>query len=664
MKLKKALIIIFCVIVSFIANLMIFSYAKDISGDNIELYKLINIILLVLFPLLFLINLFTTYFLFKKRKFPICKLETWSLQWKDNVQHQYRKALNKARVLVILSFAYTVLLIAGFLFASFVQGYAEAEGFLMLISVFLLPSLMYILLAPSNEEQVVDIILNRDTFPLLYQIASKACKTTRCKKILRLSYTESDIFVVKKAFTISIMLNPSIVRLLTEDELYNVLLYKISLVTNSEKRRENFYRSIERKWDTFYSLKGKIFTSTIQQKALDAIKQYRYFSPYRQEMLANDKASKLGDVQQIVNGIAKIEMYKLYKNGENRVMNYEIYSSETPTQDWYTKDIAEFISAKNKFGEVWTNQLTTQLPSFKDGSQTLNMRMKYLRCHDFDTTPAVHPKHYLEEVDKLITAGNQLMAKKLQHEYQTTHNKLYNERKKQFQVFRLFKQHNAVADYKLIQCCKSLLNVDNQKVAEMASYLAEQQSSWGYYLLAMTYFAVNDERCVDLFEKAMSIDLLAIECINNIGQFAINSGNQQLFDQYSQRVTQIVEKTRENRVNRAWVDEITFDECTIELPVKKQLIESLLHELGEHINEIYMASYRKNNVRTNVVMVIFKPQSDENKQKELFAEMSEIITAFARNDIVPPSTIFYNNQLNAIQQFKESLVYRSQNNRQ
>lgn len=660
----RILLVIASLIIALYVNVELYFLGKS-SSNYLEFYPALFKGIVIFLLGLALINIVVALCTLKKSIVPPAKKpELLSSQWQSDINDKYRRSLRKVRILFAFSVIISVFSLFALLFIVYLSGCLQYTSGTSFVTIIFVASLIYSFISPVKRAHLEHVVLDSKHFPELYAIAKKACKATKVYKIVQLSYTENDIAVYKKLFTVVILLNPTVTKLLSKDELYNLLIYKLYTVSCWGNVRYNFYSKIVKKWDTIFSIWGKAFNGVINSKTARAIKEYQQIYAYRNEILLNEKVSRVGDVQQFINALTKTEMYKLYRNGENRMMKYEIYSSETPAQDWYAKDMDAYLQTIKTYGKIWENLLSLQLPSEETGKLTLAMTMDYFRCRQFDSTPAVHTDEYNAELTKLTTAGNQLMKESLYGNYKAVREKHYLSLKPHFQTYRMFKEKHTVSNCQLILCAKALYTIENTKVADICRYLIDQESPWGYYMLATVYFSLNDKRCVPLFEKAMSTEILAVNCIQNICKFAINSGNRALFEQYNEHIVPTIENFRKNRVNRAWVDGITFDECTIEPPVKKQLIESLLHELGEHISEIYMASYRKNNVRTNVVMVIFKPQSDENKQKELFAEMSEIITAFARNDIVPPSTIFYNNQLNAIQQFKESLVYRSQNNRQ
>lgn len=660
----RILLVIASLIIALYVNVELYFLGKS-SSNYLEFYPALFKGIIIFLLGLALINIVVALCTIKKSIVPPAKKpELLSSQWQSDINYKYRRSLRKVRILFAFSVIISVFSLFALLFIVYLSGCLQYTSGTSFVTIIFVASLIYSFISPVKRAPLEHVVLDSKHFPELYAIAKKACKATKVYKIVQLSYTENDIAVYKKLFSVVILLNPTATQLLSKDELYNLLIYKLYNVSCWENTRYNFYSRIVKKWDTVFSIWGKAFNGVIKSKTVRAIKEYQQIYPYRNDMKLKEKVSRVGDVQQFINALTKTEMYKLYRNGENRVMKYDIYSSETPAQDWYAKDMNAYLETIKTYGKIWETLLSLQLSSEETGKLNLAMTMDYFGCKQFDSTPAVHTDEYKEELTKLTKAGNRLMEESLNGNYKDVRRKQYLALKPHFQTYRMFKDKHNVSNCKLILCAKALYNIENTKVADICRYLIDQESPWGYYMLATVYFSLNDARCVPLFEKAMATEILAVNCIQNICQFAINSGNRALWDQYNEHVVPTIENSRKNRINRAWEDGIEFEACTIERPLQQQLIEELLKELYEHINEIYMASYRKNNVRTNVVMAIFTPQSDEDKQRELFAEMFEIISAFARNDIVPPSTIFYNNQLNAIQQFKESLVYRSQNNRQ
>lgn len=659
MYLWKAIVIIFCMFFAFLTNFELWELGSQATGDKFDEYNLVFMITFISLLVLVVLNISLTLIYKQKHKSHTVKvLDDLSDNWQEDVVKGHRKSLKKLRILTTLTIVYTLFIVAVIFLYIYSRAYTQEEGS-SVVFIPVLASIFYMFIAPLPKKTADYVIFDEKVFPKLHAIAKKACAQSRCRKNVILSYTENYIVVKHTLFSVVIFLNASIVQFLTEEELYNLIIYKLELDRNFENKRLNLHEQLYKRCQTIFSFFGKLFTSFIVCKTRIAFEQYKYYSPLYKEIVATQKVAKLADVQQLVNALAKEQLYKMYKNSENPEMNYSIYSSEKPPKDWYIKESNAFAKVKQKYGNIWQAQLTNELPHIQSATITLGMRMEILNCLHFDTTPATND-NYLDELEKLTKSGNHWMEEKLQVNYETIRNKYYTQPKQHFCTYRIFKNNHTVSNNQLIQCARYLYNIENEKVAEIAKFLIQQQSPWGYYMLAMTYLAVNDQQCVELFEKAMSTELLAVNCVQNICQLAINTGNKQLLDQYRNKTEEILEKSWENRTIREWKPEIDLEECTIELPLRKQLIEELVRQFGDDISEIYMASYRKNNVRTNVVTALFNEKLDEEKKNQHISTLFQVVANFAHDDIVPPSRL-YHAQLLEIRKLNLALFYRSEN---
>ena len=175
--------------------------------------------------------------------------------------------------------------------------------------------------------------------------------------------------------------------------------------------------------------------------------------------------------------------------------------------------------------------------------------------------------------------------------------------------------------------------------------------------MAMVHFLNNDERCVPLFEEAMKTSALAADCIQNIGLFALRSGNQQLLDEYRSRVADTMQTAKDIYNDRVWTPKIALKQCNLTEKTRNQLIDELKKQFKDDLTAIYMATYNKASTETHLVMVQFDKKLKPQQLYPLFEQLSEVIENFGDENICPSVTL-NKQQFNAIKKVDGSLVYQ------
>lgn len=588
------------------------------------------------------------------------QLYEMSKQWKSEVESDYLSAQRKVDKLITLANTYLIFLIVIQCVFFYSLGCTKADfgAGIIAISIFTFAPLFFKLLYPAVEEQPKSTLISEKQFPMLYETARRAYDTTHCTGQLQLAYSNEGIAINKVGNKITVFLHPSVVRLLTQEELYNVLIHEFAHDVNVDTRRTMRYFKAEQKWiaDDGVSY-NSLFTSLLEQKLSLAITKYRAFSSRYHEIKADELVAELGNAQHYTNANAKSEMYKLYTQGENYVMNYEIFASDNPPENWYNKDIESFFNAKKSFEQQWKKQMEVELPAMNDSHPTFRMRMENANCTHYDCDTVEDNSQYVDELDRFIEFGNKLVCKEMKPHYQFIHEEAYLLRQKNIETYQKFKEGANISSNTLVECAKSLFNVDNSKAAEIAEVLIERKSPWGYYIMAMVHFLNNDERCVPLFEEAMKTSALAADCIQNIGLFALRSGNQQLLEEYRSRVADTMQTAKDIYNDRVWTPKIALKQCNLTEKTRNQLIDELKKQFKDDLTAIYMATYNKASTETHLVMVQFDKKLKPQQLYPLFEQLSEVIENFGDENICPSVTL-NKQQFNAIKKVDGSLVYQ------
>ena len=155
----------------------------------------------------------------------------------------------------------------------------------------------------------------------------------------------------------------------------------------------------------------------------------------------------------------------------------------------------------------------------------------------------------------------------------------------------------------------------------------------------------------------MKTSALAPDCIQNIGLFALRSGNQQLLDEYRSRVADTMQTSKDIYNDRVWTPKIPLKQCALPETARNQLIDELKKQFENNLTAVYMASYSKGSTETHIVMAQFDKKLKPQQLYPLFSQLSEVIENFGDENILSAVTL-NKQQFNAIKKVDGSLVYQ------
>ncbi|MCH5147186.1 MAG: hypothetical protein J1F61_04160 [Clostridiales bacterium] len=261
---------------------------------------------------------------------------------------------------------------------------------------------------------MTDIIRDKD-FPLLYAVADRAAKAVGYtgKFHLRKDLEDYGISVTEEYGVVFVYLSPTILSIMTENELYCVLLHEFSHATNSDTKWYASFSSAVAKFDSdgrglLQKIKSVLFAK-VEQTIYETADLYRTYSSLEQEQCADEAIKEYGDTQAYINCTAKDCILTRFLAAPNPELYYNIYESETPVTDYYEHKRNLFEKALPTEYDRLEEVILRTLPGKSDSHPTLSMRMKSLGVADFDVF-ARPEGEYLEELNRFVSDCSKIYA--------------------------------------------------------------------------------------------------------------------------------------------------------------------------------------------------------------------------------------------------------------
>lgn len=269
--------------------------------------------------------------------------------------------------------------------------------------------------AHANERERAYELEKKD-YPLLYSLATRAAQSVGYDRpfILCRALDDVDISVSEYGGTVAIFLPPTEVSLLTEGELYSVLLHEFAHAKNRDTDWLNDFNNAKTKYSA--EGKGKIVTFiknllfwAVADKVDVTADDYRMCASLLIEQRADAAVKEHGDPQAFINASAKGLMAMQFFGGFLPELYYCFYDSEQPVEDTFARKRALFEQRLPSIYGHRREVVLRTLEGKRDSHPTLRMRMKACGIEDFDVF--MRPEgEYLEEVMRYLDDCGKICA--------------------------------------------------------------------------------------------------------------------------------------------------------------------------------------------------------------------------------------------------------------
>lgn len=460
------------------------------------------------------------------------------------------------------------------------------------------------------------IISDKD-YPLLYAVAERAAKAVGYtgKYYLRMDLDDCGISVAEEYGVILVYLAPSSLSIMTEEELYTVLLHEFSHATNSDTKWSNRFSNAVAKFDC----DGRGFLNNVKcllfQKVNDVVGEatdiYRTYSSLAQEQRADEAVKAHGDAQAYINCTAKDTMLSRFLSAPNPKLYYNIYESETPVTDWYERKVKLFEEALPTEHDRLKEVVLRTLHGKRDSHPTLSMRMKSLGVTDFDIS-ARPDGQFLEEINKFVAKCSEIRAldKETWKEDRKTD---YLEVKERLEKFENKLAAGETPDrYELWQSLTDYSLAAPQKALELADKIlaSDPEDKHALTVKGMILCAMDRHEGLALLRKAVDKASFysSAYLYEKYGNAVMLSGDEKLLEEVRAEQASVAQKALDCAKAR----------YTLKKPSPAQILPCDLSEAeiadmccvlnnhGDDIDSVYIAAQGNTKIKTHIVLYKLK----------------------------------------------------------
>lgn len=561
---------------------------------------------LVLLLVMGVINCMRLFFLREKsRKMTARQIIDRGLEYKKQIDsdlESWEKSLNK-KIFFSRLWIFVVALLILLVCFSFGKLMKEDEGdlagaiFVAILCAFLLSGCIALLLRPGDPELPEKRFeLIPAAYPRLFSLLDRASKKAGCRKRVRAFFSDDGFSVCERSREIFVYINASEFALLTQNELYSVLIHEFAHVKNADTAKLRRYRRICEKlalpenniFGGIVCFAQILFFSYYSEIISFRFEIIRDYDSRRQETLADAFVKENDLCKPYIDATAKAALFSLYDQSAVPEINFEIYASETPVEDYYEKKLAVFKQYLIKNGELWNYILRHEIPARVDSHPTFRMRMEHMGVSDYDYTTVETDAVYMEEQEKALWTADQLL-KRYSEEYKSMHERCL-ELKEKMQSFDEA-EIGSMSVASLVDYLDLFYGVDNDRALRIAEKIEELQpdSSAAAFYKGMILSERGDEACVSLLYRAAEEMDFAGAAMESIGRFALKMGRQDILDEYRARTAGVMQNLMDGAKSVGVTGRDAFVPCDIPEEFFAPFLEGLVEEGKGEILRVYAA---------------------------------------------------------------------------
>lgn len=515
------------------------------------------------------------------------KVYGWALNAKEEYEADLKKAEKRVNRIITLAYVWLAFITAVILTLCFAFGRSSVDAedafsggiTLTLISCFIVWGLVAVVITPPSDEPVLKFEIYESDYPVIFGIIRRAAAAVGCDKKIRVTASDAGISVTEYRGCAVINIESVEAAILTDGELYNVMLHEFAHVLNSHSKKRKRLNDFTDNWNDVNSnpisfvakpllLSGFGLAAGLAASMLDML------SSRSHEETADRAVRDYGDPQTYANALAKSFLYSRYGSTPRPELDYYYYEPETPAGNYRCREAELFYVYCEKYGSIWKEIMSRELPHRVQSHPLARDRIAATGCEKYDALVRTDNADYLAETRKINEWLDKNTAEEIAANYENIHRTAYLERKELIDAYKRSRESGEpLSDEELSRAAFALRGVDDDLAIEACDEILARYPNDPYAnsVKGGVLAARLDPACLDCLNSSMTDPKFTETALDYLWQFASDTGNQQLVDEY-----------RENSAAR-WQKVIDYDYAT-SLNRKTKFLPSGLPD--EEINEI------------------------------------------------------------------------------
>lgn len=388
-------------------------------------------------------------------------------------------------------------------------------------------------------------------YPYIHSLARRAADKLGVKGEIRIQFADNyDAAIARIGKRISVFLGTRLLDILSEDELYNILLHEFGHLTEKvektpkESRLYNILSSYEEN-------KRSLFKHFVNYPAILFIIEYSFYSLIASiyiEKEADNAVVEHGNASDAAHALVKIHLQERYSNA---LAEFNIFESPTPREDFSRAYADGYKKALRENGNFWISLAKKEIQPRNASHPILRSRIEALGITEMEIVfPDDEGSEYRLEAEKAFNKTAEEITKYLAENYEKNRHTEYvlpSEEVKRWQ-----ENGESIAPEEsrpIIEALGSLCRFDEAEalcdriIAEADNKFA---TAYAHYIKGFFLTKRYDDGCLEHLYTAIELNRNYTDpALELIGEFCCVTGNQEELDEYRRRAIELTQRSED-----------------------------------------------------------------------------------------------------------------------
>ena len=433
------------------------------------------------------------------------------------------------------------------------------------------------------------IQLAPNDYPTLYSLARRAADELGCREdIMILLSTDCNARILKDKGRYLLELGIVLLHIISDDELYCILLHEFSHVSQKHRasmREARYFTSFSNRAETHTGMDSFLAQLFLFFDIRYSFRYsvYRYATSVVHESDADRDMARLGTPETAASALLKLQYDNLYF-WENGVRDEpSIFASETLSANYLTDKIATFRDAVESRHEDWNALVDREILANNATHPTLKMRLDILGIQEVKTLEYDGSDAYRAELQKALDKAEALIYDDRKKSYAKDRKEAYLDPLSRIEAWHEQGEPISAENYAdLITDLKQLgRHTEAEALCERAiGELPENSSMHAYYIKGCALLCRYDPKGLDYVYHAIEKNQNYLEeGLQMIGTFCCLTGREQELLEYREKAARLAQKNKDEDSQANFLSR--YDKLT-----REQLPDGMLEDILTYIHSV------------------------------------------------------------------------------
>ena len=381
---------------------------KDMGESAKNTLAIATISVLALIVLIFLASILGSLIFTKsKKKMSVAEMQNYLSERRQSVRADLEKSVRKLRRIRVLTQIYTAFIVVLAAACAFLLGATGSSG-VSVVALYLFYG--FFVRFRRSEKADFEGYADEKDYPQIYAVAKRAAKNIGVPGDIKIMFTyDCNAAIAKIEKVNALRLGALLLDVLTEEELYNVLVHEFAhLTAKCRPTRKEFalYGYVSNTDGSFMAnFADLMFKLPYTVFAWEFI-MYRITASAAVETIADSAVLEYGDAQTAVNGMAKLAYSDRFSDEMRNFITEHFCASEEMRTDVMSVKASAFRRAIEERREAWNTMLMNEIEPRTASHPIFRHRMESLGIKSFETLLPCDKTPYREECEKVLTQAD------------------------------------------------------------------------------------------------------------------------------------------------------------------------------------------------------------------------------------------------------------------